>query len=157
MSAALGRCCLLTSGKFDAHHTVPNLLLQRAGLAVRAMRARWPAAEQQHVRPSSFTAACLCIAVALACGCAATSSTGAAPQSTSVSEPSTLTEAQVIAIARKAIAANDTWLAQAEFEPPKRTDTGWSVLVWRLPKTPGGHRLILIDAAGNVTAYMRGA
>jgi hypothetical protein len=80
-------------------------------------------------------------------------------------KPSTPTEAalpldatKVVAIARQAVATNDTWLAQAEFETPQHetNGSGWSVLVWRLPKTPGGHRLILIDETGKVTDYIRG-
>lgn len=67
-----------------------------------------------------------------------------------------LTEDQILAIARKAVAANDTWGDHAEFEKPQRNGKGWSVLVWRLPKTPGGHRDILIDETGRVTKYIRG-
>ncbi len=68
-----------------------------------------------------------------------------------------LSPEQVLKIARDAVAANDTWVENAELETPERmADGSWSVLVWRLPKTPGGHRLILIDEKGNVTAYLRG-
>jgi hypothetical protein len=67
-------------------------------------------------------------------------------------------EARVIEIARQAVAANDTWVDRAEFGRPKRrADGSWSVLVWRLPKVPGGHRIIRIDEKGRVTAYIRGA
>jgi hypothetical protein len=69
-----------------------------------------------------------------------------------------LNEARVSEIARQAVAANDTWVDRAEFEPPKRRADGtWSVLVWRLPKVPGGHRVVVIDENGRVTAYIRGA
>ena len=69
-----------------------------------------------------------------------------------------LDAAKVIAIARQTVATNDTWLAQAEFETPQHetNGSGWGVLVWRLPKTPGGHRQILIDETGKVTDYIRG-
>ena len=61
-------------------------------------------------------------------------------------------------IARQAVSENDTWVNQAEFDEPKRKNdgSGWSVLVWRLPKTPGGHRSIEIDPNGKVIAYHRG-
>jgi hypothetical protein len=68
-----------------------------------------------------------------------------------------LDAAQVLAIARAAVATNDTWLDRAEFEPPKQQTNGtWSVIVWRLPKQPGGHRIVSIDATGKVTGYLRG-
>ena len=62
------------------------------------------------------------------------------------------------AIARQAVSENDTWVNQAEFDEPKRKNdgSGWSVLVWRLPKTPGGHRSTEIDPNGKVIAYHRG-
>jgi hypothetical protein len=63
----------------------------------------------------------------------------------------------VLAIAREAAATNDTWVDRAEFETPERKPDGsWSVLVWRLPKTPGGYRFISIDETGRVTDYARG-
>ena len=72
--------------------------------------------------------------------------------------PAGLAEAQVLAIARQAVSTNDTWLDRAEFEAPRqRPDGTWSVMVWRLPKTPGGHRVILIDEKGQVKRYFRGA
>ena len=68
-----------------------------------------------------------------------------------------LDEARVLSIARAAVATNDTWIDRAEFEKPKRqSDGSWSVLVWRRPATPGGHRLITINADGSVTDYGRG-
>jgi hypothetical protein len=68
-----------------------------------------------------------------------------------------LDEARVLAIARKAVATNDTWLDRAEFDTPiKQPDGSWGIVVWRLPKTPGGHRLITIDDKGKVKDYMRG-
>jgi hypothetical protein len=70
--------------------------------------------------------------------------------------PLTAEESRIIEIARQAVATNDTWVAKAEFEAPKRDGRGWSVLVWRFPYTPGGHRTILIDENGRVTAYHRG-
>jgi hypothetical protein len=66
-------------------------------------------------------------------------------------------EAQVLAIARQAVATNDTWLDRAEFETPRRQVDGyWSVLVWRLPNAPGGHGVINLDDKGQVTGYFRG-
>lgn len=66
-----------------------------------------------------------------------------------------LTEQDAIAIAREAVTQNDTWVDLATFEA-KPDGAGWSVVVWRQPATPGGHRLVLIDAEGNVTNYIRG-
>ena len=85
-------------------------------------------------------------------GCALTSRPHERPADNSV-----LDETRVLAIARAAVAANDTWVDRAEFDTPKRQPDGsWSVLVWRRPATPGGHRLITIDSKGNVTDYGRG-
>lgn len=64
---------------------------------------------------------------------------------------------EVLEIARDAVAANDTWIDRAEFETPtKQSDGLWSVMVWRLPKIPGGFRTITIDANGEVVEYFRG-
>ncbi len=70
--------------------------------------------------------------------------------------PLTADEMRILQIARQAVATNDTWIAKAEFEVPQHYRSGWSIIVWRLPYTPGGHRLILIDEKGTVTAYHRG-
>ena len=68
-----------------------------------------------------------------------------------------LDEARVLAIARAAVATNDTWLDRAEFDKPiRRPDGSWSVIVWRLPAQAGGHRSIRIDPEGKVTQYVRG-
>jgi hypothetical protein len=64
-------------------------------------------------------------------------------------------QARAIAIARQAVSTNDTWVDRATFEA-SRDGSGWSVLVWHEPRVPGGHRLVLIDATGRVTAYYRG-
>jgi len=62
-----------------------------------------------------------------------------------------------LAIARQAVATNDKWADRAEFQTPERQPDGsWSVLVWRLPNVPGGHRLIRIDEKGRVKDYVRG-
>jgi len=70
--------------------------------------------------------------------------------------PLTAEESRIIEIARRAVATNDTWVSEAEFELPQVDGRGWSVLVWRLPYTPGGYRRVLIDENGRVTVYQRG-
>jgi len=70
--------------------------------------------------------------------------------------PLTTEEAHVVELARDAVAANDSWVEQAEFEIPLRKGSEWRVLVWRLHKSPGGHRLIAINSSGEVTQYLRG-
>lgn len=95
---------------------------------------------------------CIITLAAVVVGCASSSGIRRAPSDISV-----LDETKVLAIARQAVATNDTWLDRAEFETPKRQPDGsWSVLVWRLPPTPGGHRFISIDAKGRLTDYGRG-
>jgi len=64
-------------------------------------------------------------------------------------------EVRAIAIARQAVATNDTWVDRAIFKATPE-GSGWSVWVWREPRTPGGDRTVLIDEKGRVTAYYRG-
>src|SRR5438067_631451 len=70
-------------------------------------------------------------------------------------------EARAIAIAKLAVATNDTWANRATYEA-KRTTQGWAVVVERkegflgLARQIGGDRLVLIDRHGNVTRYIRG-
>jgi len=71
--------------------------------------------------------------------------------------PLTAEETHIVEIARRAVATNDAWADRLEFELPQRTVGGeWSVLVWRLPPTPGGFRVITIDEKDRVTRYHRG-
>jgi hypothetical protein len=72
-----------------------------------------------------------------------------------VAEPGVLDEAKAIAIAREAVATNDTWVKRTTFDA-MQDGKGWTVMVWREPRTPGGHRLVQIDNDGKVTAYIRG-
>jgi hypothetical protein len=68
----------------------------------------------------------------------------------------TAEEMRIVEIARRAVAMNGTRIDRAEFERPQRADSGWSVLVWDLPKTPGGHQVIFIDENGKVTKSLPG-
>jgi hypothetical protein len=93
----------------------------------------------------------------LLAGCTPRPQASTSPPSPAMRQPTALTEAQVLASAREAVATNDTWLERAEFEAPKRqADGSWTVWVWRLPKTPGGHRIISISEEGQVISYFRG-
>ena len=110
-------------------------------------------------RPSTMIR-CFCIVILMAAvaGCKTQRSahSESAPHSSS-STASVVDEAKVLAIARQAVATNDTWVDQAEFETPRRQGDGtWSVVVWRLPKVPGGHRLVIIDDTGKIRNYIRG-
>ena len=105
----------------------------------KSMRVSWPI---------------ILVAVVVGCG---PSSTPADDEPHAARKAGVLDEIQVLAIAREAVATNDTWIDRAEFETPKRQPDGsWRVRVWRLPKVPGGHRFISIDENGQVTAYGRG-
>jgi len=93
----------------------------------------------------------------LLAGCGHRPQADVRPLQPSTGQTAALTEAQVLAIARQAVTTNDTWVDRAEFETPRRREDGsWSVLVWRLPKTPGGHRIVRISEQGQVTSYFRG-
>jgi len=93
------------------------------------------------------------IFAAFAVGCTPKSSTQVAP--TATNSVVALDEAKVIAIARQAVTTNDTWVDRAIFKAA-RDGSGWSIWVWREPRTPGGDRTVLIDEKGRVTAYHRG-
>ena len=76
----------------------------------------------------------LLAALALAAGCGHRSHPDATAPLAVTGQMATLTETEVLAIARQAVTTNDTWLDRAEFEPPKRRPDGsWSVLVWLQP------------------------
>jgi hypothetical protein len=78
------------------------------------------------------------------------------PKVGNVSKP-LMDEIKVTIIAQNTVAAHETWLDRAEFETPiRRADGSWSVHVWRLPKTFGGDRIILVNEKGEVTGYIRG-
>ena len=60
-------------------------------------------------------------------------------------------EARVIQIARQFVATNQNW-PDVEFERPKRREEGgWSILIWKLPKTPELDMFLTIDDRGRVT------
>ena len=65
-------------------------------------------------------------------------------------------EARTVEIARKAVAANDTWVDRAIFDPRRSLEGGWSVHVVRQPFTFGGDRLVVIDEHGTVVKYLHG-
>jgi outer membrane biogenesis lipoprotein LolB len=73
-------------------------------------------------------------------------------------------ERDAILIARDAVTKNDTWADRATYTA-QRNGKGWTVLVRRIEGydssgepyfVSAGHRLVRIDAKGNVTAYVRG-
>jgi hypothetical protein len=97
------------------------------------------------------------VLAALVTGCKPSQSRPGATWQVSTNETLVLDPAKVLAIAREAVATNDTWVDWAEFEAPKREANGnWTVLVWRLPKVPGGHRVVTIDDTGKIKTYFRG-
>ena len=60
-------------------------------------------------------------------------------------------EAKVIQIARQFVATNQNW-PDVEFERPKRGEEGgWSILIWKLPKTPELDMFLTIDDRGRVS------
>lgn len=95
------------------------------------------------------------ILAAVAVGCTPKSITSAPVVSTTATNAAALDEARAIAIARQAVSTNDTWVDRAIFKAT-RENSGWSVWVWREPRTPGGDRIVLIDEKGRVTSYYRG-
>ena len=124
------------------HHALPRRPTSPLPAVQPGGRA-WPASHTMRI----FW---LIILVAVAVGCTPSKQPVAAGGGV-------LDETGVLAIARAAVATNDTWVARAEFETPQRQPDGsWSVLVWRRPAMWGGHRFITIDPQGKVTNYGRG-
>lgn len=73
-------------------------------------------------------------------------------------------DAKILPIARKAVAARETWADRATYTA-RRESNGWSVMVSRIAGydqngkplfTPRGDRLIKIDQNGRIIAYIRG-
>lgn len=64
-------------------------------------------------------------------------------------------EAQATAIARAAVAANDTWADSASFRT-RSSGSGWHVIASPSSRPKGGQRYIDIDETGKVTKYSRG-
>jgi len=70
-------------------------------------------------------------------------------------EPGTLDEATAIGIAKRCVASNDTWAAQATYQA-RRDGSNWSVTGWHVPLILGGFRVVTIASDGRVTDYARG-
>jgi hypothetical protein len=64
-------------------------------------------------------------------------------------------EARAIQISKGHIASRENWSNRAVYEA-KRVEKGWSILVWREPRTPGGHRVITLLHNGKLISYLRG-
>jgi hypothetical protein len=64
-------------------------------------------------------------------------------------------EARAIEISKAHVASRENWSDRALYEA-KRVERGWSILVWREPKTPGGHRMITLRPNGRLIDYVRG-
>ena len=73
-----------------------------------------------------------------------------------VTQTQMISESKVLAIAKAEIANRESWDKNAEYEI-KQINDQWHLVVWRLPKTPGGSRYITIDGIdGNVVKYSKG-
>lgn len=67
------------------------------------------------------------------------------------------TDAEAIAIARRAVQINDTWSDSARYDITDKSNAdGWHVTATRLPETPGGFRGIHIRRDGTIAQYLRG-
>ena len=66
-----------------------------------------------------------------------------------------ISEDEAIEIAKQEIRKRETWNSETECSV-SRTKDGCNVMVWRLPKVPGGHRLIEISNKGEVLDYIIG-
>ena len=62
----------------------------------------------------------------------------------------------ILILAKRAVAANDTWADQADYlKPEQNSDGSWTVLVSRKPKTPDGYRVITVGSDGKIQKYFR--
>ena len=74
-------------------------------------------------------------------------------ESKPVTQP--LDQPEILEIAKAEIKMRENWTNDAEYEI-ELVEKKWDVIVWRLPKTPGGQRYITIDDLGNVIEYTKG-
>src|SRR6266850_7252389 len=93
--------------------------------------------------------------IAMAAGCSPNAGTPSQVAPAPASNVVTLDEAKVLAIARQAVATNDSSADRASFKAT-RNGSGWSVHVEFQPTYFGNDRLIKIDEYGRVTSYSRG-
>jgi hypothetical protein len=64
---------------------------------------------------------------------------------------------EVASIAKAAVADREGWAAgELEADPVLKKDGEWEVTIWRLPKTPGDHRIIVISSDKKVVKYSIG-
>lgn len=69
----------------------------------------------------------------------------------------TTEESRIIEVARRAAQERGSDVSRLEFQIPRRSsEGGWSVVVWSLPKTPGGYSIIHIDEHDKVTRWDAG-
>ena len=67
------------------------------------------------------------------------------------------TDADALAIARRAVEINDTWAASARYDITSKSNSdGWHITARRLPETPGGFRSIHVKRDGTIADYGRG-
>jgi hypothetical protein len=114
------------------------------------MRTRWAARVAQFWPVMSTSLLILMLGLFAACSQSRTAHVKA-------DRALTAEEKRIVEIARRAVATNDTWVHRAEFRIPRKEESGgWSVVVWRLPATPGGFRIVTIDQNARVTEYAYG-
>ena len=66
-----------------------------------------------------------------------------------------ITESEVIGISKWLVSQNEPWSAHDATYEVHTDNEGWAIIVWRLPKTPGGSRHIELDNYGQMTSYLR--
>lgn len=69
--------------------------------------------------------------------------------------PPRLDESGAIAVARAEVARRETGWKDVEYSARASAES-WVVTAWRLPKTPGGTRVITVGTDGKVLRYERG-
>ena len=70
--------------------------------------------------------------------------------------PAVLSGRPSLYLAKRAVAANDTWADQADYLKPEQKSNGsWTVLVSRRPRTPDGYRVITVGSDGKIQRYFR--
>jgi len=145
--SSAGRLAHFTAAPPDWHHGECDVCIDSGGVVFAGKGVGW----EKDLISNAMRVLCA-ISLLMVAGCAATS-----PKVSTAATPTVPDEAKVIAIARQAIAAKEDWVNRAEFENPNHhADGSWGVIVWRLPKTPGGSRAILINEKGEVTDYLYG-
>lgn len=66
------------------------------------------------------------------------------------------TAQEITAAAMDYVRQRESWRELSADSPKLTSDSKWEVRVWRLPKTPGGFRIVVLDEKSKIADYILG-